>query len=191
MLGVPLKQGTSLLQMNTLSTSPDMTSISNITFNPNTLLKSRPALFVAALTSLVWLTLLPLHTSAAGLTMEDNMMPLMESAISRNINISNYETPVEFQRNSKFNQTQITQPGWMLNASAIGNLVNVQVKGAGNTVVVNAVQMNSGNQMSLISHGSNGASSSNKSNATQTTNTTVSTPGASSATSATPGTYGK
>ncbi len=165
-----------------------MTSISNITFTPNTLLKPRSALLVAALTSL---TLLPLHGFAAALTMEDNMMPLMESAVSRNINISNYETPVDFQRSSKFNQTQITQPGWMLNASAIGNLVNVQVKGAGNTVVVNAVQMNSGNQMSIISHGSNGASSSNKSNATQTTSTTVSTPGASSATSATAGTYGQ
>lgn len=187
-LGVPLKQGTSLLQMNTLSTSPDMTSISNTTFNPNTLLKPRPALLVAALTSLA---LLPLHGFAAALTMEDNMMPLMESAVSRNINISNYETPVEFQRNSKFNQTQITQPGWMLNATAIGNLVNVQVKGAGNTVVVNAVQMNSGNQMSVISHGADVISSSDKSNATQVTNTTVSTPGASSATSATPGTYGK
>ena len=120
--------------------------------------------------SCVVLLLMPVHALSANLTMEDSMMHTMESAVSRTANTSGYETPVGFERNSQFNQTRSVQPGWMLNATAIGNLINVQVQGAGNTVVVNAVQINSGNQTSVIGLGP-GGNASNSSRTPQTTPT--------------------
>ena len=71
-------------------------------------------------------------------------------------------------RDSRMNRTSISNPGFGANATAIGNLINVVTSGSGNTVVINAQQMNRGNQTAIVSLGASG-------NTEKLTNTPAST----------------
>lgn len=82
------------------------------------------------------------------------MMSTMESSVTRHGRVD-YESAVTWGRDANFNQQTMAAPGWQLNATAIGNLINVQMAGAGNTVVVNAMQVNTGQQNATIVVGSN------------------------------------
>jgi len=79
----------------------------------------------------------------------------METAMTRRSSV-NYEQSVTWGRDSNFNMLSTVQPGWQLNATAIGNLINVQMSGAGNTAVINAMQINQGYQQASINLGANG-----------------------------------
>ncbi|MCE2680153.1 MAG: hypothetical protein LW629_06810 [Burkholderiales bacterium] len=95
------------------------------------------------------------QASASEFTMENNMMSTMETAMTRRSSV-NYEQSVTWGRDSNFNMLSTVQPGWQLNATAIGNLINVQMSGAGNTAVINAMQINQGYQQASINLGANG-----------------------------------
>lgn len=97
--------------------------------------------------------------SANEYTMESRMMSTMESPVTRHGNIA-YESAVQWGRDTNFNSQNTVAPGWQLNATAIGNLINVQMAGAGNTVVINAMQVNQGMQQANIYVGTNRAKSS-------------------------------
>ncbi len=106
---------------------------------------------------------------AAETTMENNMSTVMESAVSRSQS-SSYEAAVTWGRDANFNLQSTRQPAYSFNATAIGNLVNVAVSGAGNTVVVNAMQINNGSQNASIMFGRAGALETK--NSTPSNNTT-------------------
>ncbi len=147
----------------------------SINSNPFSIIKTRLIVMfkskennkIAALMVLVS-ACFPLYAMAN--TMEGQSMSLMETAVTRHSGPASYESPVDFNRNNHFNSSQTLQPGWNLNATAIGNLVNVQMSGAGNTVTVNAMQINHGNQTAVISlyGGSVQSASNSKSEVKQT-----------------------
>lgn len=60
--------------------------------------------------------------------------------------VTSIDTPVSSTRDANFNRTVVNQPGASFSVSSIGNLVNVQTTGSNNTIVVNANQVNNGNQ---------------------------------------------
>lgn len=122
------------------------------------------------------------NTSSAGeFNFEGVGSQIMETSVSRS-GLLTYEAAVGFSRDSNFNLQQQVQPGWMLNATAIGNLVNVQMSGSGNSVTVNAMQVNRGNQTANVMVGSSSVQASNSgmnsgTNSTGTTSTAVSASG--------------
>ncbi|WP_288108701.1 hypothetical protein [Limnobacter sp.] len=67
--------------------------------------------------------------------------------------VTSIDTPVSSTRDANFNRTVVNQPGATFSVSSIGNLVNVQTTGSNNTIVVNANQVNNGNQSANFSVG--------------------------------------
>lgn len=106
------------------------------------------------------------HAGAPAATMESTMMSTMESAVTRHGRVD-YESAVTWGRDANFNQQTMAAPGWQLNATAIGNLINVQMAGSANTVVINAMQVNTGQQNATIMVGTNRSESMNKKVETQ------------------------
>ncbi len=109
---------------------------------------------------------------SAEFNFEGSGSQLMEASITRAGSVY-YESSVGFNRDSNFNLQHSAQPGWMLSATAIGNLVNVQMSGSGNSVIVNAMQVNRGNQTAIVSIGAHNVQSTNS--APETANTTANT----------------
>lgn len=67
--------------------------------------------------------------------------------------VTSIDTPVSSSRDANFNRTVVNQPGTSFSVSSIGNLVNVQTTGSNNTIVVNANQINNGNQSANLGIG--------------------------------------
>lgn len=63
---------------------------------------------------------------------------------------SDMEGAVPSRRDDNFNRTVVQRPGGEFAATAIGNLVSVQMQGSNNTVIVNAQQINQGNQRASL-----------------------------------------
>jgi len=64
-----------------------------------------------------------------------------------------FERNIDDDRDDRLNRTQINMPGGPFSAAAIaiGNQIAVQIDGNGNTVVINAEQVNNGNQTAIVS----------------------------------------
>lgn len=84
-------------------------------------------------------------------TFESNMNGF-ETPLGMN-SVTSIDTPVSSTRDANFNRTVVNQPGASFSVSSIGNLVNVQTTGSNNTIVVNANQINNGNQSANLSVG--------------------------------------
>lgn len=125
------------------------------------------ARFLLPLTSLLSIAACP-ALAANDSTMESNMSSIMEMPVSRS-RAASFESNVTWGRDANFNQSTTLTPGWMLNATAIGNLVNVKVTGAGNTVMVNALQVNNGSQNASIAVGRTNLEARNTQSSTDTT----------------------
>lgn len=64
--------------------------------------------------------------------------------------LSDIDNPVSSIRDANFNRLDINTPNMGFAVTTVGNLVNVVTSGSNNTVVVNADQVNSGNQVTTI-----------------------------------------
>lgn len=84
-------------------------------------------------------------------TFESNMNSF-ETPLGMN-SVTSIDTPVSSTRDTNFNRTVVNQPGSSFTVSSIGNLINVQTTGSNNTIVVNANQVNNGNQSANFSVG--------------------------------------
>ncbi len=99
-----------------------------------------------------YIALLPLLISVssyAQTTMEGPFNSFEMSFSAGEIGVA--ENMTNSTRDSNMNRTVINNGGIGATASSIGNLVNVVTTGSGNTVVVNAKQVNSGNQTAIVS----------------------------------------
>ncbi|MFN7835144.1 MAG: hypothetical protein ACK5NY_05050 [Burkholderiaceae bacterium] len=65
--------------------------------------------------------------------------------------LSDIDSMVKGTRDTSLNKTVVNGAGYnTYSSTSLGNLVNVQTSGSGNTVVVNANQINSGSQRSYL-----------------------------------------
>ena len=60
------------------------------------------------------------------------------------------DSMVSNTRDGSFNRSSVNTPGFGINASALGNLVNVVTSGVANTVVINSQQFNTGHQTAIV-----------------------------------------
>ena len=98
----------------------------------------------------VFTALLALTVSAQAQTFEGNNN-VFETPLGMN-SVTDIDGVVKSSRDENFNLTRTTQqPGWALSATAIGNLINVQIVGNNNSAVINATQINTGSQRASIS----------------------------------------
>ncbi|HEX5486970.1 MAG TPA: hypothetical protein VFX23_13340 [Limnobacter sp.] len=86
---------------------------------------------------------------ASAQTFESNMNGF-ETPLGMN-SVTSIDTPVSSSRDANFNRINVQKPGWSFSATTVGNLVNVQTNGNNNTIVVNANQVNKGNQTTNLS----------------------------------------
>lgn len=70
--------------------------------------------------------------------------------------LSAIDSPATSTRDENFNRVEINRPSTGYSVTTVGNLINVETSGRNNTVVINAEQINTGNQSSTVdSNGTN------------------------------------
>jgi holdfast attachment protein HfaA len=60
--------------------------------------------------------------------------------------VTDIDSPTGVRRDQRFNLYEVQEPGWRFAVTSIGNLINVETNGSNNSIVINATQVNNGNQ---------------------------------------------
>ena len=60
--------------------------------------------------------------------------------------VTDIDSPSGVRRDQRFNLYEVQEPGWRFAVTSIGNLINVETNGSNNSIVINATQVNNGNQ---------------------------------------------
>ncbi len=91
---------------------------------------------------LIFFALMPMAAQAQ--TFESNSNTF-ETPMGMN-SVTDIDSPSGVRRDQRFNLYEVQEPGWRFAVTSIGNLINVETNGSNNSIVINATQVNNGNQ---------------------------------------------